>query len=65
MEINYEVHNYRVIGKMRSKQKKKGGELAVLVRKQCNIVCDNMDMGVSAVNEDIMIVKLECIYNTR
>ena len=65
LEIDENVHKYRVIGKGRSKQRKKGGGLAVMVRKECNIVCEILDVGESDMSEDIMIVKLDSVRQGR
>ena len=58
-EMNGEEHAYRMICKGRSKQSKKGGGNAVLVRKASMINCEVINVGECELSEDIMAVKLE------
>ena len=59
VDLNEEEYAYRMIGKGRSKQSKKGGGNAVLVRKESMISWDVLSVGDCDMSEDIMAVKLE------
>ena len=61
MDVGNENHTYSVLGKGRSKQNKKGGGIAVLVRKDSNIGCEELNIGECEMSEDLMAIKLE--YN--
>ena len=57
--LNEDEHMYSMIGKGRSKQQKRGGGVAVLVRKDSMLVCEMMDVGDCDMSEDILAVRLE------
>ena len=53
LEFQNEKYSYRVACKGRSKQKKIGGGIAVLVRKERDITCEMVSVG-----EDLIGIKL-------
>ena len=57
--IELTSETYRMIGKGRSKQTRKGGGIGVLVRKDVGIELEEIDVGGSEMSEDIMAVQLE------
>ena len=59
LEFQDERYSYRVVCKGRSKQKKKGGGIALLVRKECDITCEMVSVGDCEMSEDLMGIKLE------
>ena len=50
---------YIMIGKGRSKQTRKGGGIGIILRKNGGIEMEEIESGNHALEEDIMVVKLE------
>ena len=61
MRERQEVENdeYIMIGKGRSKQVRKGGGIGIILRKNRGVTMEELESGNKAMDEDIMIVKLE------
>ena len=57
VELN--SREYRMIGKGRSKQQKKGGGVGVLVRMEAGIDVEEIEVGDCEMSEDVMAVRLE------
>ncbi|KAG0714930.1 hypothetical protein GWK47_013130 [Chionoecetes opilio] len=52
---------YEMIGKGRKKQEKLGGGVAFLHRKEGNLKVDEIDVGNSAMSEDVLAARVECL----
>ena len=50
---------YVMIGNGRSKQTRKGGEIGIILRKDRGIEMEEIESGNHAMEEDLMVVKLE------
>ena len=59
IEINESEHEYRVVNKGRSKQTRKGGGVAIMIRNQIDLAAEVINIGNCSMSEDIMVVKLE------
>ena len=51
--------NYKMIGKGRSKWRKKGGGVGILVRQGINVEVEEIEVGKCEMSEDIMAVNVE------
>ena len=58
-KLNVENDEYVIIGKGRSKQVRKGGGIGIIMRKNKGVEMEELESGNKAMDEDIMIVKLE------
>ena len=58
-KLKVENDEYVMIGKGRSKQVRKGGGVGVILRKNKGVEMEELESGNNAMDEDIMIVKLE------
>ena len=59
-DVRIEGSEYVMIGKGRKKQEKIGGGVAFLHRKESNLKVEELDVGNSAMSEDILAVRMEC-----
>ena len=58
-KVELKSESYRMIGKGRSKWKKKGGGVGIMVRQGINVEVEEVDVGNCEMSEDIMAVNLE------
>ena len=59
LEINGVECGYKVLSKGRSKQLKKGGGVAIMVKQDSDVICEVLNIGECSMSEDIIAVKLE------
>ena len=60
-EVRMDSSEYVMIGKGRKKQETLGGGVAFLHRKERNFKIDEIDVGNSAMSEDVLAVRVEYI----
>ena len=60
-----EGFDYVMVCKGRCKQERMGGGVALLYRKERNFVFEEVDIGNSAMSEDILVMKVECMDTER
>ena len=59
-DVRMEGSDYVLIGKGRKKQERLGGGVAFLHRKESNLKVEELDVGSSAMSEDILVLRVEC-----
>ncbi len=57
--LEKESDEYFMLNKGRSKWKKSGGGVGMMIRKKSNIVCEEINVGTDEMSEDILAMKLE------
>ena len=60
-DVRMEGSDYVLIGKGRKKQERLGGGVAFLHRKESNLKVEELDVGSSAMSEDILVLRVECV----